>query len=212
MTNIRKCWLGGLALCGTTVLAWQSGMAVAGWTDADAPRVARTILVDNDVNDLPGAYLIKAPERRLLQAMGGPERAQAVKELAKAAKAYASTPAFAKLYDEWIANRHQAVNHGIKVMDQSQMAAAMAKPDAMKDMMTKAAAEGAKNYAKLPPEGLKMMFPDDLKSWTKNPRTPKQLKIAARAKEIAPMLASNPAEFAKQYAVLKSMEMGGPDT
>jgi hypothetical protein len=82
----------------------------------------------------------------------------------------------------------------------------------MNTMMAQAAAAGAQNYAKLPPDSLKLLFPDDLKNWTKNPRTPKQQKIAAKAKEIAPLLASNPAEFAKQYAILKSMEMDGPDT
>jgi len=187
-------------------------MAVAGWSDADAPRVARMLLVDTGVNDLPGVYLIKPPVRKRLQAMGAAERAQAVKELVQAARAYSSTPAFAKLYDEWIVTRYHAVNHGIKLPDQASTVAAMAAPDAMKNMLAQVAAQAAQNYAKMPPASLKILFPMDLQNWTKNPRTPQQQKIAAKAKEIAPTLESNPAEFAKQYAILKCIEMGGPDT
>jgi hypothetical protein len=187
-------------------------MAAAGWTDADAPRVARAFLIDTGVNDVPGVYLIKLPVRKQLQALGGPARARTVKELVQAAKAYSSTPAFAKLYEGWIASRYGAVNHGIQVPDQAQQMAAMGKPDAMKNMMAQAAAEIAKNYAQMPVASMRILFPNDLKNWTNNPRTPQQQKIAAKAKEIAPMLDSNPAEFARQYALLKSMEMGGPDT
>jgi hypothetical protein len=109
-------------------------MAVAGWTDADAPRVAQASLVDHDVNDFPGVYLVKDQVRKQLQAMPGPARAQGVKELAQAAKAYSSTPAFPKLYDQWIANRFQAVDHGIKVQDRAQTAAAMAVESWLKEL------------------------------------------------------------------------------
>ena len=71
MTNRRVYLLGGLALCATTVIAWQGGMAVAGWTDADAPHVAETFLSSN-ANDLPGVYLLKPQARKALEAMGGP--------------------------------------------------------------------------------------------------------------------------------------------
>ena len=81
MTSRRACLLSGLAWCATTAIAWHGGMAVAGWTGADAPRVAQAFLLDHDVRDFPGVYLVKEQVRKQLQAMTGPGRAQVVKEL-----------------------------------------------------------------------------------------------------------------------------------
>ena len=211
MTRAQFVFLGGATLCATGVLAWQGGLTAAGWTEADAPRVARAALVDSTPPDLPGVWLIKAAARKQLQAMYGAERARVVQDLARYAKSYASTPAFAKLYDQWIASRYQAVNHGIKA-DQAADMAAYSNPANVQNMMAQAAATMAKSYLQMPPAGLKMLFESDLKSWTRNAKNPKAKKMADKAQQIAPLLESNPEEFKKQYALLKSVEMGGPDT
>jgi len=54
-----------------------------------------------------------------------------------------------------------------------------------------------------------MLFDEDQKNWS---RSAGRAKLAARAKEIAPLVNTNPEEFRKQYIVLKSIEAGGPDT
>lgn len=192
--------------------ALQSGWAVVGWTEADASRVAKMWLVDFGPDAPPPLSQIKPDFRKRLQAMSAPERAKVVTQLAQAARAFVSTPAFAKAYDQWLAAGRHAVNHGIKAQTDAERTAAMHKPGAMNDTMAQAAAGVAKNFASMPPETLKMIALDDLKRLSANPRTPPRQKIAAKAKAIAPLLQSNPAEFAKQYALLKSMEMGGPDT
>ena len=211
MTRVRASLLAGAAICASCILAWQTGPAAVGWTDSDAPRIAKAFLVDTDAARLPGSYLIKPAVRKQLLALGGAERARIVQELARYAKSYASTPAFAKLYDGWIAQRYQAVNHGIKV-DPAADAAAYSNPGAMQNMMAQAAAQAAQSYLKLEPAALKILFPNDVKNWTRNVKDPKAKRLAAKAQEIAPLLDSNPAEFKKQYALLKSIEMGGPDT
>jgi hypothetical protein len=209
----RQIALAGAALTfAVTAAAWQGGFAVVGWAEADASRVARSWLVSYGADAPPPLYQIKPDVRKRLQAMPGPERAKVVTQLAQAAKAFVSTPAFAKAYDEWLAADRRAVNHGIKAQTDEERAAAMMKPGAMNNVMAQAAAEVAKNFAAMPPESLKVLFPEDLKRLTANPRNPEQQKLAAKAKAIAPLLQSNPAEFAKQYGLLKSMEMGGPDT
>jgi hypothetical protein len=54
-----------------------------------------------------------------------------------------------------------------------------------------------------------MLFDQDLKTWQEDSD---KAKLAARARQIAPLAASNPGEFKKQYIVLKSIDMGGPDS
>jgi hypothetical protein len=212
MTRKQVAVAGAALTFAAVAAAWQNSLAVMGWTEADASRVANSWLVDYGPDAPPPVYQIKPEVRKRLQAMNGPERAKVVTQLAQAAKAFVSTPAFAKAYDGWIATSRHAVDHGIKAQSDQEKAAAMSRPGAINDMVTQAAADVAKNFAKMPPETLKQIAPSDLKRLTANPRTPEQQKIAAKANAIAPLLQSNPTEFAKQYGILKSMEMGGPDT
>ena len=48
----------------------------------------------------------------------------------------------------------------------------------------------------MPPQVLKTLFDSDLEGWKDDEDKP---KIYARAKQIAPLYASNPEEFKKQY-------------
>ncbi|MFB3829358.1 MAG: hypothetical protein ACE15B_21495 [Bryobacteraceae bacterium] len=211
MRRLRLFLLAGAAVCASGVLAWQTGLEAAGWTESDAPRIAKAFLIDTGVSQLPGSYLLKPAARRQLQALSGPERAKIVQQLARYAKSYVSAPAFSKTYDQWIASRYQAVNHGIQADAAADMAA-FSRPGAVEDMQAQAAAMAAQTFLNLDLSVLKMMFPEDLKKWTRNPRDEKARKIAAKAQQIAPLLNSNPEAFKKEYALLKSMEMGGPDT
>src|SRR5262249_32584177 len=54
-----------------------------------------------------------------------------------------------------------------------------------------------------------MLFDQDMQNWKDDKD---KAKIYARAKQIAPLATGNPAEFVKQYALLKSIDMGGPDS
>jgi len=205
--NKRTQFCAAAAFCATGLLAWQGGLATLGWTEADVPNVAKTFL-STEASYLPGVYIIKATVKKQLLAMSASDRARLIQDLMRYAKSYASTPAFAKLYEQWIAQRYHAVNHGIKV-DQASLSAAMAKPDAAQNMMAMMAAQMAKSFVQMPVDILKTMFPNDQKNWSQD-SSKKQL--AAKANQIAPLMSSNPEEFRKQYALLKCMEMGGPDT
>ncbi len=211
MRRAQLCILAGSVVCASGILAWQTGLEAMGWTESDAPRIAKVFLVDTGVSQLPGSYLLKPAVRKQLQALSGPDRAKLVPPLARYARSYVSAPGFAKIYDQWIASRYQAVNHGIQA-DAAADAAAFSRPGAMENMQAQAAATVAQSFLQLELPALKMMFPSDLKNWTRNPRDEKAKRIAAKAQAIAPLLDSNPEAFKKEYALLKCMEMGGPDT
>jgi hypothetical protein len=141
---------------------------------------------------------------------GPAERAQAVREMALYAKRMVASPAFVAMYSGWIKNRYQAVDHGIKIDPRADAAKFAANPEtATKQMQNSVAASIAQSFAQVPVTSLKMLFDQDLKNWT---GSSDKAKLLARAKQIAPLVSSNPEEFRKQYILLKSIDMGGPDT
>jgi hypothetical protein len=200
--------LAGLAA--TAAFAWQGLTGTLGWTEQDKGVIVRQGLLEEGMFVLPGTFQLKQAVKTAWIARPAVDRVALVKELTAAAKAYVMTPGFEKTYDEWIRQRFNAVNHGI-VADPNADMRAMMKPGAAENMMAQAAGQVAASYMKMPVQTLQMLFPTDLKSWQSS-RDPKMQKLYARGKAIEPLMRSNPEEFKKQYALLKSVEMGGPDS
>lgn len=207
---IRKRYLCAVALVSSAALAWQGMLGTLGWTEQDKSAAVRQALLNDGLYSLPGTVQLKRAVKDAWAARPAADRVALIRELAAAAKGYIMAPAFEKTWDEWIKSSYNAVNHGIKVNQQAEMQAMM-QDGAMEKMMAQAAAQMAKEYAKLPTQSVEFLFPNDLKNWQQSD-DPKHKKIYQKAKAIEPLLKSNPDEFKKQYALLKSAEMGGPDT
>jgi hypothetical protein len=207
---IRKRHLCAVALVSSAALAWQGMLGTLGWTEQDKSAAVRQALLDEGLYSLPGTGRLKRAVKDAWAARPAADRVALIRELAAEAKSYIMAPAFEKTWDEWIKGRYDAVNHGIKVNPQAEMQAMM-QDAASGRMVAQAAAQMAREYARMPTQSVEFLFPDDLKKWQQE-NDPKYKKIYQQAKAIEPLLKSNPDEFKKQYALLKSAEMGGPDT
>jgi hypothetical protein len=144
------------------------------------------------------------------KAKSAAERVQAVREMALYAKRLVSSPAFAATYNTWIKERYHAVAPGISLDSRAGAAQMSADPQAyMKQMQNTLAASISQSFSQMPTATLKMLFDQDLKNWKDNQD---KGKLYARAQQITPIVTSNPEEFKKQYILLKSIDMGGPDS
>lgn len=194
----------------TAALAWQGMLGTLGWTEQDKSSAVRQSLLDDGLYALPGTNQLKRAVKDAWAARPATDRVALIRELAAGAKGYIMAPAFEKTWDEWIKGRYSAVNHGIKVDQQADMQAMM-QDGAADRMMAQAAAQMATEFVKMPVESLQFLFTEDLKNWQRG-RNAKTQALFQKAKAAEPFLKSNPEEFKKQYALLKSAEMGGPST
>ncbi|MBI4889621.1 MAG: hypothetical protein HY821_03280 [Acidobacteria bacterium] len=196
--------------CATAALAFQGLLPSLGWTEQDKTVICRQGLLDDGFSSLPGTYTLKAPVKTAWAARPAADRVALVREFAALAKSTVMAPAFEKTYDTWIKERYGAVNHGLKVDPQAEMQK-MQKAAESGEMMSQIGAQMAASFQAMPMQSLQILFPEDLKKWQRS-RDPKEKKLGERAAAIEPLMKSNPDEFKKQYALLKSIEMGGPDT
>lgn len=193
---------------GSALLAWQGGLAAIGKSESDLTGIAQGYFLSNNPGALPGAYALTGAMKNQWKAKGAAERTQEVRDLCAVAKKFVSTPEFAKTYNEWIKNSFHAVDHGIKLDPQAD-AAKMMTPGGADQMMSQAAAAMVQAFSQAPPEILKSMYDSDMQGWKDNSG---KAKLYARGKQIEPLFKSNPAEWKKQYLLLKSADMGGPST
>jgi len=190
------------------LLAWQAGLSRLGIAENElTTTVLKTYFQNTRPGDIPGLYLFKPAVRQQLKAGSAAERVRLVREIGPIVKRVVSTPAFAKLHTEWIRQQFHAVDHGVKV---GEPGVPTGEPQ-MNELMSQAVVQMVDSFKSIPPDGLKMIFESDLKSWSRA-RDPKKQRLYARAQQIQPLLASNPDEFRKQYGLLKSQELGGPET
>jgi len=197
-----------LAVCIGLAVAWQGGLAAVGLKDSDVPEIAKSYFLNGDAGALPGLYSLSGPMRTLWKSKGPAERAQEIRDLAAYAKKYVSTPAFEKMYNEWIKTAYHAVDHGIKIDAAADAQKAIAN-GGVEQMQSQLGAMIAQSMAAIPPQTLKMLFDQDLANWKDDTD---QAKIYAQAKQIVPLFQSNPEEWKKQYLLMKSASMGGPST
>jgi hypothetical protein len=200
--------LGVLAavLC-VTVAAWQAALSAVGVKESDGSLIAKTYLLGGSNPDLPLYFSVPGDMRNAWKSKGATERSQEIRDLAAYAKQFLDTPAFQKTFDDWIKQSYNAIDHGLKPQDPAAAAADMAAGG--QQAMSQMGALMANGMKGMPPQVLKTLFDSDLEGWKDDEDKP---KIYARAKQIAPLYASNPEEFKKQYIALKSESMGGPSS
>lgn len=211
--RVRQCLVIGGALAGLAGLAvaWQGTMSTLGWTEADKKMVARSFLLNGGtMNTLPGVWELKPLVKRSWGQRPAADRVALVRELAAAAKAMVSTPAFLQTYNGWIKEGRNAVDHGMKVDDQTQMQR-MTQPGAMDEVMREAGVEIYDQFITMQPDAIKMMLEMDLPKWSRA-RDAKTKALAARGESAKALLATNPNEARRQYALAKCVEMGGPES
>jgi hypothetical protein len=206
-SHIRNTFV-ALAVCTSTMVAWQGGLAAVGLKDANVPEIAKSYFLSSDSGALPGLYSLSGSMRTLWKSKGPAERAQENRDLAAYAKKYVSTPAFEKMYTEWIRTTYHAVDHGMKIDPQADAQKAIAN-GGVQQMQSQMGSMIAQSMGQIPPQTLKMLFDQDLANWKDDAD---KAKIYAQAKQIEPLFKTNPEAWKKQYLLLKSASMGGPST
>ena len=151
-------------------------------------------------------------------ALSDSAQAALVDTVGAAVKSLVMSPAFATKHNEYIKNEHKAVDHGIKGIV------------SMEDMLKKNDLKSLEAYqrnamvkmgvdiaATLPGEGLKQELASELKRWRtyaadpKNSNRAKYQKLVGVAQTIESLPGSDE-KFRRGYAVIKSIDNGGPDT
>ncbi len=141
-------------VCTGVAVAWQSGLAAVGLKDADVPEIAKSYFLNGDSGALPGLYSLSGPMRTLWKSKGPAQRAQEVRDLAAYAKKYVSTPAFEKMYNEWIKTQYHAVDHGMKIDPQADAQKAVAN-GGVEQMQSQMGAMIAQEHGANPPADAK---------------------------------------------------------
>ena len=202
------------------LVAWQDGMAALGITEsALQSQFERATRQKGD-----GLTLSILPPKALAaaKALGEPQQAALMKELATAAKTIMMSPAFQTAHDAFIAKEYKAVNHGIKVKTLEQVAQGATTKAGASEFELKMKREMAGVYVQLAMEtkieDLKMMFDESLKEWTKEAAKAKgsdkakYTKLVTQGEAIKGLSVSDPDKFRRGYAVLRSAENDGLDT
>jgi hypothetical protein len=152
------------------------------------------------------------------RALGESAQVALVDTVAAAVKSLVTSPAFRAEHNEYIKKEHQAVDHGIKGL--------VSMEDAVKknDLKTIEAQQkngmvvmGVDMVANYPGDALKGELTNELKRWRTYAANPNKSDRAKYQKMIgvAQTIESLPAtdeKFKRGYAVIKSIEHGGPDT
>jgi hypothetical protein len=151
-------------------------------------------------------------------ALGESARVALVDTVGTAVKTMVMSPTFLAEHEKYIKAEHQAVDHGLKGV--FSLEDAMKKNDlkgieAMQERQT--IAMGVDQVRMIPPSSLKMVFAEDLAGWKKdaaNPTRRDRAKFQKLVAKAAPLeaLPADDEKFLRGYAVLKSIDNGGPDT
>jgi hypothetical protein len=203
----------GCAVAGVAgaLTAWQGLVGSLGISEKDRGLEARQFFSSDTMYSLPGTYRLSREVRQSWLKRPAADRVALVRELGAVAKAFVMAPAFEQTYNGWIKEQHHAVNHGINAerAGETQMQQMM-QPGGEQQMKNQMAGQIAAALLKTPPESLKFLIANDIQQWGQE-NDAKHKKLAERAKAVQPMFATNPEEARRQYVVLKSIEMGGPD-
>jgi hypothetical protein len=200
------------------LMAWQSGMASVGVTEAGLQsQFERATRQKGD-----GLMLSILPPKALVaaKALSEPMQVALMKELATAAKTIMMSPAFQSAHEAFIATEYKAVNHGIKVKTAEQSLAGIGTKAGNDEFQLKMQRDMAAIYVQMATEtkipDLTMMIDEYVKDWTKQAAKPKAdpkyaryLKQAAAVKAISE---SDPPKFRRGFAVLASAANDGLDT
>ena len=190
------------------------GLETLNWSESDIrAAVQETTRYDGAWG--PASKLLNSSNRRAVKALDSGARAQLVTTAAPIVKALIMSPAFMQAHEAWIATQLDAVNHNIKV------AGAQGNTEdsdaQMQDVQRKLGAQIYEAYRSFPVNMIKDSLAQELPAWQEGLKDSsgadraRYQKLIAKAKQIQPLAATDPAAFQKGYGILKSIESGGPD-
>jgi hypothetical protein len=165
--------LGGLAAA-TALTAWQGALANLKLNQETFETVVTSYLTQSGglgEGEVRQPYVGRGVVQALL-AMDNAGRSATVKELGQAAKALVMSPTFAKAYEDYLRQAHNAVNHGIVVKDAAAEMNAMANSgnlqaleaasnNMMRDMYRKTVSQRLPEVAKMNKEMIEIMAETD---------------------------------------------------
>ena len=161
---------------------------------------------------IPAAAVVAA------HALGESAQVALVETIGTALKSMVMSATFLAEHEKYIKAEHKAVDHGLKGV--------IGLEDALKknDLKAIEAIQARETVAivvdqvrMMPADFLKTAFEQELADWKKNAENPKRRdrakfqKLVARAQPLE-ALAATDEKFVRGYAVLKSIDNGGPDT
>ncbi len=151
-------------------------------------------------------------------ALGDAAQVALVETVGAALRATVMSAAFLAEHDKYIQGEHQAADHGLKGVVGMEDALARNDLKAVEAIQAReVVALGVDRVRSVPPDYLKTEFAQELDDWKKQAANPKQRdrakfqKLVTRAQPLEG-LAANDEKFLRGYAVLKSIDNGGPDT
>ena len=215
----RSLILAGAVCLPAVMMAWQGLMGGLGIKSGDLRAQAERTTRGYAETRLTIPFFSQ-PTRQAAKALSEQQRAAAGREIGAAVKGLVMSKTFMDAHAAYIMKERKAVDHGIKVLSPEEKFKAMsAGGEAAIDEATKqAAAQMAQMLLTLPAAQIVPMFESDMSDWerqtkSRNAKTQaKGQKLYARAKAIQPLITSDPEKFKKGYVVLKSIDMGGPDS
>ncbi len=151
-------------------------------------------------------------------ALGDAARASLVETVGAALRTLVASPAFLAEHDAYIKREYQAVDHGLTGVVSLEDALKRNDLKSLEAIQLKEmVAMGVDQARTLPADFLKMTFNDELAGWRKHAANPK-LRDRAKYQKLVdtaqPLeaLPTDDVKFRNGYAVLKSIDAGGPDT
>jgi hypothetical protein len=178
-------------------------------------RARMNLRPNGDWDQLP--YI---PAAAVVAAHGLAESAQValVETVATALKSMVMSAAFQAEHEKYIKAEHQAVDHSLKGVIGIEEALKKNDLKAVEAIQAReTVAMSVDQVRMMPADSLKTMFSQELAGWRKDAVNPQRRdrtkfqKLVARAEPLE-ALAATDEKFLRGYAVLKSIENGGPDT
>lgn len=190
------------------------GLETLNWSESDI-RAAVQEATRYDGSWGPMSKLLNYNNRRAVKALDAGARTQLVTTGAPIVKALIMSPAFMQAHEAWIATQFDAVNHSIKVAGaQGNTKDPMAQ---MQDVQRQLGAQMYETYRNFPVNMIKDSLAQEMPAWQESLKDAsaedraRYQKLIAKAKQIQPLAATDPAAYQKGYGILKSIESGGPD-
>lgn len=183
-----------------------------------ALQVLRGRITQRDSGDWEQLPFIPPAAAAAAYALGESAQVALVETVGAALKALVMSPAFQSEHDAQIKGEHGAVDHGLKGVVTIEDALKKNDLKALEAIQARqVVAMGVDQVQALPADTAKMLFTQELADWEKRAADPKRRdratfqKLVARAQPLAALPGGDVA-FKRGYAVLKSIENGGPDT
>jgi len=177
---------------------------------------ANNVLRDERPGELPGVPYFSKTTNAALKALDDAGRVAFVDKAGAAMKALVMSDAFAAAHAEAIKQRYRAADHGLKVSSPEQMMKAKQFEALEAYNKRQQAANVVENAEKEKAAEIKRIIPFQLDDWRKAAQTGTGKYKAMNARMVteaeAILAMTDEAAIRRRYALLRSIDMEGPDT